>query len=62
MSEENVQNVNVTNMVPLHVRVTSIDIEFSNVVSLTFKAFFASIFVSLVILGVPALIFAVLTR
>ena len=57
MSEDNVQNVNVTNMVPLHVRVTSIDVPFSNIVSLTFQAMFASLFVALVVLAIPVGIF-----
>ena len=57
MSEDNVQNVNVTNMVPLHMRVTSIDIPFRDIFWLTFKALFATILVGIV-LAIPLSIIA----
>jgi hypothetical protein len=50
MSEENVQSV----------KVTSIDIPFRDIFWLTFKALFASILVCIVLVAVPAVIFALL--
>ena len=47
MSEDNVQNV----------KVVGLDIPFGEIVYLTFQAVFASLFVAVVVLAVPVLIF-----
>ena len=56
MSEDNVQNVNVTNM-GLNVRVTNIDIPFGNVMALTFMFFLASLIIAIPIAYILAMTF-----
>tara|TARA_B100000959_G_C14493587_1_gene424243 strand:- start:220 stop:483 length:264 start_codon:yes stop_codon:yes gene_type:complete len=57
MSEDNVQNVEVTNMMPLNVRVSRIDIPFEDIFWLTFKSAVAGI----ILILIPAFIISGLT-
>ena len=52
MSEENVQTV----------KVTSIDVPFGDIFWLTFKAWFASILIAIVLVAVPATIFSLIVE
>ena len=53
MSEDNVQDVQITNMMPVTVRINRIDIPFKDIFWLTFKALFASLLVSIILFGIP---------
>ena len=53
MNEDNVQDVQITNMMPLNVKINRIDIPFKDIFWLTFKALFASLLVSIILFSIP---------